>query len=408
MSMIDTTDIEQKIAAKIDTKSTSLMKIEAPRTGGVAFADMSQVMDFAKAMAVANIGVRQHLRGNVGACLAITVQAIEWGMSPFAVASKSYSVNNQIAYEAQLINAVILRRAPIAGRFKISYSGAGNNRVCTVALAMRDGTPDATYESPTFGTIQPKNSPLWKTDPDQQQFYYSSRALCRRHFPDVLLGVYAVDELIDSEPEPPRTPRGNTPKSLEARLGAMAADSPHNPETGEIIEHPPSPHEGEAQGMSHFSASNDEGKRDNEPAGGVPPGPAEAALGPLEGAAVSPPGAAAPSYRSGATTLWPNNCHNNVKIRDFGATHEPTPPQGSQEGAEHHTPSPQTGSAPSDPDADEILATGDERAKAGTAALRAFLEELRQNGEGGRVTSIRKASWHDTAKAADAAKGARK
>jgi hypothetical protein len=42
--------------------------------GGIAFANMGEVMEFAKMMAVANIGVRKHLRGNSGACLAVCVQ----------------------------------------------------------------------------------------------------------------------------------------------------------------------------------------------------------------------------------------------------------------------------------------------------------------------------------------------
>ena len=51
------------------------------------------------------------------------------------------------------------------------------------------------YKSPEISKITPKNSPLWKSDPDLQFSYYSGRALCRKHFPHVLLGVYDVDEL---------------------------------------------------------------------------------------------------------------------------------------------------------------------------------------------------------------------
>jgi hypothetical protein len=40
----------------------------------------------------------------------------------------------------------------------------------------------------------------WPSNPDQQLFYYSSRAMCRRHFPDVLLGVYTMDEAQDMQP----------------------------------------------------------------------------------------------------------------------------------------------------------------------------------------------------------------
>ena len=41
------------------------------------------------------------------------------------------------------------------------------------------------YESPEIGKIPTKNSPLWKSDPAQQLFYFAARSLARRHFPDV-------------------------------------------------------------------------------------------------------------------------------------------------------------------------------------------------------------------------------
>lgn len=166
--------------------------------GNMAFRNVAQIMEFAKVMAVAGVAIPKHLRDTPGACMAVCIQAAEWQMSPFAVANKSYSVNDRLAYEAQLVNAVILRRAPIQGRFKISYAGEGDKRRCRVAAKLNDGSnEEVEYESPEIGKIPVKNSPLWKGDPDQQLFYYSSRAMCRRHFPDVILGIYTQDELMD-------------------------------------------------------------------------------------------------------------------------------------------------------------------------------------------------------------------
>lgn len=167
------------------------------QTGAMAFSSVEQIMEFAKVMAIAGVAVPKHLRENVGACLAIAIQASEWQMSPFAVASKTYLVNDRLGFEAQLINAVILKRAPITGRFGISYSGEGASRKCKVTARLSEGG-EVEYESPAFSVIPVKNSPLWKGDPDQQLFYYSSRAMCRRHFPDVILGVYTPEELSES------------------------------------------------------------------------------------------------------------------------------------------------------------------------------------------------------------------
>lgn len=237
MSMVDVSATERRVAERIDQSIAGGLAFSRG-AGGIAFTNAAEAMEFAKMMAVSQIGVRKHLRGNVGACLAITVQSIEWGMSPFAVANKSYLVNDQIAYESQLVQAVILKRAPIKGRFKVEYIGEGAKRKCRVSATLQDGDV-VEYTSPEFDKITPKNSPLWKSDPDQQQFYYSGRALCRRHFPDVLLGVYDVDELSDTPRDPSRahdiTP---APRSLTARLDALA-EAPaaaHDEETGEIHE----------------------------------------------------------------------------------------------------------------------------------------------------------------------------
>ena len=72
----------------------------------------------------------------------------------------------------------------------------------------REGGAALIYSSPRVGQITPKNSPLWKSDPDQQLCYYSIRAWARRHMPGVLLGIYAVEELQqivvkDVTPPPP-------------------------------------------------------------------------------------------------------------------------------------------------------------------------------------------------------------
>jgi hypothetical protein len=197
LSLMET---EEKIAKRIDrAASRDLMVSDA--AGGVSFADVAQVMEFGKLMAVAGIAVPKHLRGNPGACVAVCVQAIEWRMSPFAVANKSYSVNDRLAFEAQLIHAVIQQRAPIKGRIKVEFAGEGDSRRCRVWAELRDEPGESVeYISPPFLRITPKNSPLWKSDPDQQLFYFSVRSLCRRHFPDVLLGVFARDEVEDAAP----------------------------------------------------------------------------------------------------------------------------------------------------------------------------------------------------------------
>src|ERR1700688_4930068 len=96
--------------------------------GGVSFATVSEVMEVAKLMAVADKAVPKHLRANPGACLRIVFQAVEWRMSPWSVADKSYEVNDRIAYESELIHAVIEARAPLKKRLEVEYEGDAAER----------------------------------------------------------------------------------------------------------------------------------------------------------------------------------------------------------------------------------------------------------------------------------------
>lgn len=185
-----------RIEDRIDRVAASTLEV-SDALGGLRFQNMVEVMEFAKCMAIAETAVPKHLRGNPGMCLAVCVQALEWRFSPFAVANKSYVVNDRIGYESQLVHAVIEQRAPITGRLKHRFEGEGDDRRCIVTAVLRETGETLEYISPAFSKIQPKNSPLWKTKPDLQLYYNTSRDFCRAYFPDVLLGVYSAEELRD-------------------------------------------------------------------------------------------------------------------------------------------------------------------------------------------------------------------
>lgn len=186
----------------------------------VAPSDLDQVMRFADVMSTGDIALPKHLRGNKGACLAVTMQALQWEMNPFAVASKSYQVNGVISYEAQLITAVINTRSGIKGRLKYEFSGEGDKLTCTVTGILDD--TECTYISPEIRNITPKNSPLWKSDTQQQLGYYSARAWARRYCPEVMLGVYDREE---AEQIRDITPRNDKPTILTSLTAGKPANS---------------------------------------------------------------------------------------------------------------------------------------------------------------------------------------
>lgn len=204
----ETTTVERPAAQEVAVRQPrkfSLESLDRDRAdkvpvsgvaGGVSFATALEVMEMGKLMALAREAVPKHLRDNPGACISICFQAVEWRMSPFQVANKSYVVNDRLAFESQLIHAVVEARAPIQRRLDCAYDGeiAAGTRRCIVSGTFLDGAA-RTYTSPTIKDIRVKNSPLWKDDPDQQLWYYASRSWARKWCPDVLMGIYTRDEL---------------------------------------------------------------------------------------------------------------------------------------------------------------------------------------------------------------------
>ena len=178
---------------------------------------MAEAMEIAKLMSGGNF-VPKHLRGAPGDCLAVVMQAARWGMDPFAVGNKTYFVNDRMAYEAQLVNAVVNSSNVLDGRLKVEWSGEGNNLKCLVTGRIK-GDPDIKTREVKLANITTRNSPLWKSDPEQQIAYFATRAWARLHAPEVLLGVYTPDEIESIPPE-----RGSSaPQRLSSDMLAQQA-----------------------------------------------------------------------------------------------------------------------------------------------------------------------------------------
>jgi hypothetical protein len=179
---------DRHVLAAIALTDRGMGKIMLPQ-------NFNEAVVMAEMMARADVAVPKPLRGNPGACLAVVMRSIAWEMDCWAVATKTYVVNDQLAYEAQLFAAVIHMRAPIKGRPIYEYAGDGPTRVCRVIVDLADGSGQRDYPTPEIGKITVKNSPLWKSDPDQQLAYMAIRSLARRYFPEIILGVYTPEEL---------------------------------------------------------------------------------------------------------------------------------------------------------------------------------------------------------------------
>jgi hypothetical protein len=191
---------------------------------------------FSNLMASATDTIPQQYRGKPGNCASVTIQALTWGMNPFAVAPKTHFVNGQIGYEAQLIIAAINTSGLLVDRLNWEWFGPWEkvigNFVERESKSKKDDFGNAQkYRVPAWsiedeegigvrcsatirGESEPRvltilmkqartrNSTLWADDPKQQIAYLSGKRWGRLHTPEVLFGVRTPDELDVIQGEP--------------------------------------------------------------------------------------------------------------------------------------------------------------------------------------------------------------
>lgn len=201
--------------------------------------DGRELMDMANLMSTAGLMVKDIYRGNPGACMGLIAVCAPYGMNPLQVSWKTYQTKADapIAYEAQVIVAMVNASGAVQGGLRYRYEGEGQSRVCIASGILRGESDPVEVRSPQLSQITVKNSPLWKTDPDQQLAYYTGRAWARRYKPEMLLGIYDVDEMAPARVGPDHA-RDITPTPKAPRRGGVVYhDEPAAPQIDHIVEH---------------------------------------------------------------------------------------------------------------------------------------------------------------------------
>ncbi|HHC0872410.1 TPA: RecT family recombinase [Escherichia coli] len=198
---------------------------------------MNQLVRFAELMSQSKATVPKHLEGKPADCLAVTMQAAQWGMNPFAVAQKTHVVNGTLGYEAQLVNAVVSSSSLLATRLNYRWSGDWSNvngktdkspNLTVTVSAVLKGEAEPRELTISMAQAGVRNSPLWEQDPRQQLAYLCTKRWARLHAPDVLLGVYTPDELQEMAPRVERdiTPQTTTAAGMNSLINAKPAKKP--------------------------------------------------------------------------------------------------------------------------------------------------------------------------------------
>ncbi|HCA7209908.1 RecT family recombinase [Klebsiella pneumoniae] len=193
---------------------------------------MDRLVRFATLMADSKATVPAHLAGKPADCLAVTMQAAQWGMNPFAVAQKTHVVNGTLGYEAQLVNAVVSSSNLLATRLNYKWDGdwskvsgkTDKSPSLTVTVwATLKGESEPRTLTISMAQAGVRNSPLWEQDPRQQLAYLCVKRWARLHAPNVLLGVYTPDELQEAAPRVERdiTPPASTAAGMNQLINSQ-------------------------------------------------------------------------------------------------------------------------------------------------------------------------------------------
>lgn len=220
---------------------------------------LDNLMRFSDIMAQGTVAVPAALQGKPADCLAITMQAMQWGLNPFDVARKCHVISGVIGYEAQLVHSVIIASGVIEGRFHYEFFGDWSKVIGN--FVERTGKSGKKYQAPNWTAADEKgcgirvtaklvddpeprtlelllsqatvrNSTLWASDPQQQLSYLGVKRWQRLFSPEVLMGVYTTDELREQPPERDITPDDKPRSAL--RLPEKTEDKPG----GEMVDDP--------------------------------------------------------------------------------------------------------------------------------------------------------------------------
>jgi hypothetical protein len=199
----------------------------------------NRIVRFAEIMATGKATIPKEVQ-NVGDCMAITMQAMNWKMNPFSVAQKVHFIQGKIGYEAQLVAAAVENSTAIAGGFYFDWFGPWEKvigkfeikinpekkeyRVPAWSLkdeegigiriwATKRGESEPRELTLLLAQARTRNSTLWADDPKQQLAYLAEKRWARLYTPGVIMGVYTPDELeepnirdITPETEPEAAP----------------------------------------------------------------------------------------------------------------------------------------------------------------------------------------------------------
>lgn len=225
MSLVSPVEQRDQMLAPFASSETRLPSASVRSSDLLLLGDsFERLFNVAEMMAKGKVSIPRHFQGNQADCFAVVMQAVQWGMNPYAVAQKTYiTPSGALGYEAQLISAVIAENAGVTGLPRYEYigdwtkvlgkveekkstrEGAGKYLAATYTkedeegLGVRciltiKGETEPRVMEVFMSQCYPRFSTQWATDPKMQISYVAIRKWGRQNTPGVILGVAGTEE----------------------------------------------------------------------------------------------------------------------------------------------------------------------------------------------------------------------
>ena len=193
----------QRGTAIAQTTDKSMMVVDAELNAANIFTRKS-AFDLAARMADAfskSTIVPPDYQGNAANCLIALEMANRLGTGVMMVMQNLYIVNKRPAWSSQFIIAMINNSKKYRTELQYDIKGEGMGMECTAFAIDSNGRkvigPKITMEMAKNEGWLDKNGSKWKTMPEVMIRYRAASFFGRLHCPDLIMGIYSADEVID-------------------------------------------------------------------------------------------------------------------------------------------------------------------------------------------------------------------
>lgn len=213
------------MSTELDTIRPGELATVTGNAGANLIREAAAVMVDAHKLATAVAGTQmipKHFQGKPDECAAAMLYGASLGLDPMQSVRQIYVVHGQAALYARAMVALVM------GAGHEVWTVESTDQAVTVA-ARRRGTEHVEQATWTFDRANRAgytNNAKYKTDPQAMLYSKAASEVCRKVAPDVLSGVYAVEELQMERVESERVDR---PRGLAALLAPSPSPAPDAP-----------------------------------------------------------------------------------------------------------------------------------------------------------------------------------